>query len=457
MRVLIANRGEIALRVLRACRELGMEAVVAHSAADAGSAAVRAADQAFCIGPGPAAQSYLSIGALMTAVRATGADAVHPGYGFLSESASFADACAEAGVRFVGPGAGAIRLMGDKISARRVAEEASVPVVPGRVLGADAGEAAAVIRSMGGSVLVKAAAGGGGRGMRLVDADGSSDDSSDGSSDDIAAAVELARAEASAAFSDGTLYAERYVARGRHVEVQVFGTADGVVGLGERDCSVQRRHQKLIEESPCGVLDAGARDAMRAAAVRLAERVGYRGAGTVEFLWDLDAGAFFFLEMNTRLQVEHGVTEMRTGVDIVRQQLLLAATGSCELDAARPPQSRGHVIEARVLAEDPTRGFRPTPGRVTRFRPPAGPGVRVDTALGPGDDVPPYYDSLIAKVVVEATTREHAISRMRRALDEFEIEGVHTTLTTLDEVLGSEAFRADEHTTSWFDRAHGIH
>ncbi|MQA06591.1 MAG: acetyl-CoA carboxylase biotin carboxylase subunit [Streptosporangiales bacterium] len=441
MRVLVANRGEIAVRIVRACRDLGMVPLVACSDADRESLAVALSDGSFCIGAGPAAQSYLDVPAVLTAAQALTADAIHPGYGFLAESADFARACVDAGYRFVGPSAESIALMGDKVSARRRAESLGVPVVPGQLLPDDTMAAERLVRAMGATVMVKAAAGGGGRGMRLVDP-----------SCDAAGAIDLARAEAATAFGDGTLYAERLVAQGRHVEIQVFGLGGGqAVALGERDCSVQRRHQKLVEESPSGVLGDAERAAMADAAVRLAAGVDYVGAGTVEFLWDLDAGEFYFLEMNTRLQVEHGVTELRTGTDLVGQQLRMAATGRCEYAVGAALAARGHVLECRVLAEDTTRGFLPVPGVVTAFRPPAGAGVRVDSHLRPGAEIPPFYDSMIAKVLCDAPTREHAIARMQRALREFHVAGVPTNINALLWILDHPDFTADRHTTAWFD------
>lgn len=442
MRVLIANRGEIAVRVVRACRELGYSPCVVYSTADRDALAVRLADQSFCVGPEPATASYLNMGAVLTAAHAMGAQAIHPGYGFLSENADFAEECEKAGLTFIGPSADHIRLMGDKVNARRVAEEAGVPLVPAADL-ADVSpeEVAVALRQVGLPVMIKAAAGGGGRGMREVR-----------DADELAGSIRLAQAEARAAFADAHVYLERLVERARHVEVQVFGLGDGrVVVLGERDCTVQRRHQKLVEESGAAQISAEQRAQMRRSAHDLAARIAYSGAGTVEFLYDLEREQYYFLEMNTRLQVEHGVTELWFDVDLVRQQLLLAATGTSELDPDDPPRPGArHVLECRLLAEDPTTGM-PSPGTVTRFSPPGGPGVRTDSFLQAGAQVPAYYDSLVAKVLTWAPNRPQALTRMLRALDELELEGIASNLSTLRSVLLSEEFANDRHTTGWFD------
>jgi acetyl-CoA carboxylase, biotin carboxylase subunit len=411
-KVLVANRSEIARRVIRACRELDYATVAVYSDADRDALHVREADEAVGIGKPQARESYLNVERLIEAARETGADAIHPGYGFLSESARFAEACAEAGITFVGPRAGAIAAMGDKAAARRLAGKAGVPVVPG-------GEASAngerVGEEIGYPLLVKAAAGGGGRGIRTV---------RDG--DELQGALAVAAREAEAAFGDPLLYIEKLVEDARHVEVQVLGGSDGqVLHLFERECSLQRRRQKLVEEAPSPGLSARTREEMTAAAVRLAAAVGYTSAGTVEFLVDRDE-RFYFIEMNTRLQVEHGVTEMVTGVDLVREQLLAAAGEPLEL-SQDDVRIDGSAIEFRINAEDPERDFHPSPGRIEVAELPGGPGVRVDTAIYAGYSVVPFYDSLIAKLMVWAPTREQALRRGRRALGELRIEGIATT------------------------------
>ena len=433
-RVLIANRGEIAVRIVRACREAGLESVAVYSDADARARHVVLADRAERIGPAPAVDSYLNIPALISAAAASGADAVHPGYGFLSERAAFARACESAGLTFVGPPADVIDRMGSKIAARELMIAAGVPVVPGDVPTdqSDAGVVRAA-RSLGYPVLIKASAGGGGKGMRIA-------------RDDQAAheAAGSARREAEAAFGDGTLYVERLIARPRHVEIQVFGDASGsVVHLFERECSVQRRHQKIIEESPSPVLTPPARARMGEAAVAAARAVGYRNAGTVEFLLegDGDDAAFYFLEMNTRLQVEHPVTEAVTGVDLVRAQLEIAAGASLPWSQHALDQ-RGHAIECRVYAEDPASGFLPQSGSLLLYREPAGPGVRVDSGVAEGDEVSVHYDPLMAKVTVSAETRERARARAVTALRSFPILGIRTNVSLLIAILEHRAFRA---------------
>jgi acetyl-CoA carboxylase, biotin carboxylase subunit len=409
-KVLIANRSEIALRVIRSCRELDLQTVAVYSDADEEALHVREADEAVSIGKPHARQSYLNVEKLIDAARETGADAIHPGYGFLSESARFAEACEEAGIAFVGPSAAAIAAMGDKAAARRLAAEADVPVAPG----ADASVEAA--DEVGYPVMVKAAAGGGGKGIKVArDADELSD------------LMREAGREAESAFGDASLYIEKLLEQARHVEIQVLGDQHGnTVHLFERECSLQRRRQKLVEESPSPALEPSTREAMAEAAVRLAREVDYTGAGTVEFLVDRDE-SFYFIEMNTRLQVEHGVTELVTGTDIVREQLLIAAGEPLEL-SQDDISVNGSAIEFRINAEDPSEDFRPDPGRIETLELPGGPGVRVDTALFPGYSVAPFYDSLIAKLMVWAPTREQALRRGRRALGELRIEGVATTV-----------------------------
>jgi acetyl-CoA carboxylase biotin carboxylase subunit len=416
-RLFIANRGEIALRIIRACQELGIETVQAYSDADAKSRPVRMADHAVCVGAGPSRDSYLNIRSLIAAARAANADAVHPGYGFLSENESFAQACIDAGLTYVGPDARTIAAMGDKAAARRLALEIGVPLVkgPGNVL-KSVEEARRVAAEVGYPILVKAAAGGGGRGMRVVTEPARLDD-----------AVQRASSEALSAFGSGDLYVERYLNPVHHVEIQVLGDGRDVVHLGERDCSVQRRHQKLVEESPSPVLGDALRARMTDAACRIAKTVGYRSAGTVEFIVDADRQEFFFIEMNTRIQVEHPVTERVTGLDLVKVQLRIAAGEALPL-RQEDVRFRGHAIECRINAEDPDRGFMPKPGVIEHFAAPSGPGVRVDSHAFSGYELPAYYDSLIGKVIAWDTDRRAALSRMRRALRELEIAGVATTV-----------------------------
>jgi len=439
-RLLIANRGEIAVRIARACRELGIESVAVYSDADAGGPHVAAADRAVRIGPAPAAESYLSIPKILEAARSTASAAVHPGYGFLSENAAFARACADAGLVFVGPPAGAIERMGSKIEARRIASSAGVPVVPGETPDdqSDGGVRAAIAR-VGLPALIKASAGGGGKGMRTVRDAAAIDES-----------IQAARREATAAFGDGTLYVERLVERPRHVEVQVFGDAHGrMLHLFERDCSTQRRHQKVIEESPSPAVTPDLRERMTRAATAAAASVGYRNAGTVEFL--VDGGGFYFLEMNTRLQVEHPVTEQVTGLDLVRAQLLVAGGEPLPWRQADVAQ-RGHAIEARIYAEDPSRGFLPQAGRLAVYREPRWPGVRVDSGAAEGAEVSIHYDPMIAKVIATAETRDLAIAKLAAALREFTIGGIRTNIAFLVGVLESPAFRRGEVDTAFLDR-----
>jgi acetyl-CoA carboxylase, biotin carboxylase subunit len=415
-KVLIANRGEVALRVIRTCRELDLATVAVYSEADREALHVREAEEAVPLGKPHARESYLNMQKLVDAARETGADAIHPGYGFLSESSKFAEACDAAGVTFVGPSASAIAAMGDKAAARRLARDAGVPVVPGTDASADPELALRGADEVGYPVMVKAAAGGGGRGIRVAR-----------DAQELEALVPDAGREAEAAFGDAALYVEKLLERARHVEIQVVGDRHGnVVHLYERECSLQRRRQKLVEESPSPALEPSTREAMAGAAVRLAEAVGYTCAGTVEFLVD-ENESFYFIEMNTRLQVEHGVTEMVTGIDLVREQLLVAAGEPLELSQPVVSPS-GSSIEFRINAEDPERDFQPAPGGIATVELPGGPGVRVDTAIYPGYAVPPFYDSLIAKLMVWAPTREQALRRGRRALEELRIEGVKTTI-----------------------------
>jgi acetyl-CoA carboxylase biotin carboxylase subunit len=439
-RLLIANRGEIAVRVIRACAESGIESVAVYSAADAEAPHVKAADRAVAIGPAPARDSYLSIPKILEAARSSGADAVHPGYGFLSENAGFASACADAGLIFVGPPAAVIAQMGSKINARRLVESAGVPVVPGETPRdqTDRGIRAAIER-IGLPALIKASAGGGGKGMRHVHA-----------ADEVAESIQAARREAIAAFGDGELYVERLVSHPRHVEVQVFADAHGqVVHLFERDCSTQRRHQKVIEESPSLALSPSLRARITEAAVTGALAANYRNAGTIEFL--VDGDRFYFLEMNTRLQVEHPVTEQVTGLDLVRAQILVANGEPLPWNQAAITQ-RGHAIEARLYAEDPAQGFLPQAGRLTRYREPQRPGIRVDAGIADGCEIPVYYDPMIAKVIATAETRALALARLATALREFDIAGVKTNRRFLVQILESDAFRDGAIDTAYLDR-----
>lgn len=434
-KVLIANRGEIALRVIRACRELGIQTVAVYSEADRESLHVRFADDDVCIGPPASRDSYLRIPRLIAAAEITGADAIHPGYGFLAENAEFAETCAASGITFIGPTPEQIRVMGDKASARRAMAAVGVPIVPGTPGPVDdVDEALGFARDIGFPVIIKAAAGGGGKGMRVAR-----------DPDDFARSFQLARSEALSAFGNGDVYVEKFLERPRHVEFQVLGDSKGrVIHLGERDCSVQRRHQKLIEEAPCPVMTPELRAAMGDAAVRGAQAINYVGAGTVEMLLDTD-GSFYFMEMNTRIQVEHPVTEMLTGVDLVKEQIRAAAGEP--LTVSELPAFRGHVIECRVNAEDPARNFQPSPGLIHTFHPPGGPGVRVDTHVYAGYTVPPYYDSLLAKLIVQGRDRPEALRRMQIALESFVVEGVTTTIPFLARVMQHPNFmRGDVHT-----------
>jgi acetyl-CoA carboxylase biotin carboxylase subunit len=437
-RVLVANRGEVAVRVIRALHELGCEAVAVYSTADEDATFVRMADRALRIGPPAAAQSYLKVPSLIAAATTTGCEAVHPGWGFLAENPAFALACEENDLVFVGPPPDVMARMGDKAQAKHELRAAGVPLVPGSDGAVTIEEARTAASELGLPVLLKAAAGGGGKGMRLVEL-----------LDELEDAFGSAAAEAQAAFGNPALYIEKIIDPARHVEVQVL--ADGVGGvltLGDRECSIQRRHQKLIEESPSPALTPEAREEMEATAERAARAIGYRNAGTFEFLVGPD-GSFQFIELNARLQVEHPVSEMCTGIDIVREQLRIAA-GEPLVVTGRAPR-RGHAIEIRINAEDPQRNFTPAPGVVRRFRPPLGPGVRVDTAVEDGSVVPPYYDSLIAKVIVWDADRPAAIARAVRALGELEVEGVPTTRDAALEILQTEEFRSGEYSTAFLE------
>ncbi|HEU0015748.1 MAG TPA: acetyl-CoA carboxylase biotin carboxylase subunit, partial [Longimicrobium sp.] len=431
-KVLIANRGEIALRVIRACKELGIRTVAVYSEADRESLHVRFADEDVCIGPPSARESYLNVPRIIAAAEVTGADAIHPGYGFLAENAEFSEICEASEITFIGPTPQQIRLMGDKATARRTMREVGVPIVPGTDAIADVDEALAAAREIGFPVLIKAAAGGGGKGMRVA-----------ADADEFERQFTMARNEAAAAFNDDSVYVEKYLARPRHIEFQILGDTHGrVVHLGERDCSIQRRHQKLLEEAPSPALSPGLRAAMGEAAVRGAKAIDYVGAGTIEMLLNED-NSFYFMEMNTRIQVEHPVTEMCTGFDLVKEQIRAAAGLPLSLPDVEI-QLRGHAIECRINAEDPSRNFAPSPGTIHTFHLPGGPGVRVDTHVYAGYRVPQYYDSLLGKLIVHGATREEAIGRMKRALMETVIEGVHTTIPFLLQVMDNPEFIAGE-------------
>ena len=439
-KVLIANRGEIALRVIRACRELGVETVAVYSEADRESLHVRFADDDVCIGPAPARDSYLRIPRIIAAAEITGADAIHPGYGFLAENAEFAETCAASGITFIGPTPHQIRTMGDKAAARAAMIAHGVPVVPGTPGPVDdVDEALAYAEKMGFPVIIKAVAGGGGKGMRVAR-----------DSDDFARAFQLARSEALSAFGNGSVYVEKYLERPRHVEFQILGDTHGtLIHLGERDCSVQRRHQKLVEEAPCPVMTPELRQRMGDAAVKGAKAIDYVGAGTVEMLLDED-GSFYFMEMNTRIQVEHPVTEMATGVDLVKEQIRVAAGEKLSISVT--PELRGHVIECRVNAEDPKRNFQPSPGKIEVFHMPGGNGIRVDTHVYAGYSVPPFYDSMIAKLIVHGRDRPEAIAKMRLALDTFIIEGVTTTIPFLRTLMNHPKFISGEVHTKFLEQ-----
>jgi acetyl-CoA carboxylase biotin carboxylase subunit len=442
-RVLVANRGEIAVRVIRALHELGIEAVAVYSTADAEAAHVALADNSVCIGPPAAADSYLKIPHMVGAAETTGCEAVHPGYGFLAENPAFARACEGSGIVFIGPPADVMERMGDKVRAKQELRAAGVPLVPGSNGAASLAELREAAAEAGFPVLLKAAVGGGGKGMRLV-----------ASADELEGAYQAASAEAQAAFGDGSLYLEKALSPARHVEIQVLcDAADNVLTLGERECSIQRRHQKLVEESPSPALDPGTREDMEGAVERACAAIGYRNAGTFEFLLGPDRD-FRFIEVNCRLQVEHPVSEVVTGIDIVREQVRIAA-GETLATVGRAPR-RGHAIEIRINAEDPSLGFAPAPGTVLRFRPPLGPGVRVDTAMSDGSEIPPYYDSLIAKVVVWDETRPAAIERAIWALRELDVDGIPTTRELALDVLASRPFSSGDYSTATLSELEGV-
>ncbi|MBI2002035.1 MAG: acetyl-CoA carboxylase biotin carboxylase subunit [candidate division NC10 bacterium] len=439
-KVLIANRGEIAVRIIRACRELGIRTAAVFSQADADALHVQLADEAVCIGPPQAAQSYLKIAAIISAAEITGAEAIHPGYGFLAENPHFAEVCEGCGIRFIGPSASSIQMMGDKAAARRMAAAQGVPVLPGSQHPVrDLEEARRVARDIGYPVIIKASAGGGGKGMRVV-----------AEPEALESSLATAAAEAAAAFGDAAVYLERYLPDPRHVEIQVLMDGQGQgIHLGERDCSIQRRHQKLLEEAPSPALTDSLRQAMGRAALSVAQAAGYRNAGTVEFLLD-ELGNFYFMEMNTRIQVEHPVTEMVTGLDLVKAQLRIAAGEPLPVSQAEV-RLTGHSLECRINAEDPDR-FLPSPGRLTNYRSSGGPGVRVDSHAYVGYVVPPYYDSLLGKLIVHGCDRGEAIARMQRALDETQIQGVQTTIPFHQKVLRHPDFLAGRTSTRFLER-----
>ena len=443
-KILIANRGEIAVRVIRACRDLGLPAVAVYSDCDRAARHVRMADEAVAIGRNPAIDSYLRIEAIIDAARTSGADAIHPGYGFLAENETFAAACRDAGLTFIGPSAEAITLMGSKTAARRTAVAAGVPVVPGTTepLGADVSldRIEATAHEIGYPIMIKAVAGGGGKGMRVVE-----------QVSDLASAVRAARSEAAAAFGDASIYLERRLERPRHIEVQLLADHHGrVLPFVERECSVQRRHQKVIEESPSPAVTPALRARLADAAAAVAVSAGYTNAGTIEFLLDED-GSFYFLEMNTRIQVEHPVTEMVTGVDLVQWQIRIAGGEPLTLDSQAVLTPVGHAVECRIYAEDPDAGFLPSPGRITSLRAPSGPGIRDDGWVEEGTEVPTFYDSLLSKLIAWGVDREDAIARMRRALAEYEVGGIQTTVPFFHWMLGEPAFLEGRVHTGFLD------
>jgi acetyl-CoA carboxylase biotin carboxylase subunit len=443
-RILIANRGEIALRIIRACHEMGIEAVVVFSQADKDAHYLKLADDAICIGPAPAAKSYLNIPRIISAAEIADVEAIHPGYGFLAENAHFAEICRECGIAFIGPSPEAMRLLGDKVAARDLAKAARVPIVPGSDGEiTDESQAVKIANKIGYPVIIKAAAGGGGRGMRVAHNDIS-----------LHGAFAAARAEAEAAFKNGALYIEKYIQQPRHVEVQIMADKAGnTLHFYERDCTIQRRHQKLIEESPCPVLDEQTRDELCKAAIRVVKQADYSNAATVEFLLDKDKN-FYFIEVNTRIQVEHPVTEMVTGHDLIKWQLKIAAGLPLDLRQKDITHS-GVAIECRINAEDPARNYAPSPGTITKFIQPGGPGVRVDTHLHQGCTISPYYDSMIGKLIVHRSNRDETIGTMKRALSEFAIEPVKTTIGACTDILSHQLYLKSEIDTSFVEKSMG--
>lgn len=438
-KILIANRGEIANRIIWSCKEMGIKTVAVHSEADREALHVRFADEAICVGPASSAESYLNIPSIISAAEITNVDAIHPGYGFLAESATFAKICEDCNIKFIGPRPDVIGMMGDKVEARRTMTAAGVPILPGSPEPIESpAEAIALAREIGFPLIIKAAAGGGGRGMRIVREES-----------ELATNLELAQTEALNAFKNGSVYIERYIERPRHIEIQVLADEHGnVVHLGERECTIQRRHQKLLEEAPSPAISQELREQMGAVAVKACQEIGYSSAGTFEFLLDED-DRFYFMEMNTRIQVEHPVTEMVTLTDIVRNQIKIATGENMEF-AQEDVLIRGHSIECRINAEDPVK-FTPSPGKITTFNLPGGPGVRVDTAVYPGYVVPPYYDSMIAKLIVHARTRDIAIARMQRALEMMVIEGIKTTIPLHRAIMADENFQKGNFSTKFME------
>lgn len=438
-KILIANRGEIACRIIWTCKEMGIKTVAVHSEADKEALHVRYADEAVCIGAPPSAQSYLNIPAIISAAEITNVDAIHPGYGFLAESETFAKICEDCNIKFIGPRPEVIGLMGDKVEARRTMKAAGVPILPGSPEPIEsAEEAIRLAKEIGFPIIIKAAAGGGGRGMRIVRKE-----------EELAVNLETAQTEALAAFKNGSVYIERYIERPRHIEIQVLADEyNNVIHLGERECTIQRRHQKLLEEAPSPVITPEQREKMGAVAVKACQEIGYSSAGTFEFLLDED-GSFYFMEMNTRIQVEHPVTEMVTLADIVRNQIRIAEGEDLGYEQS-DLQIVGHSIECRINAEDPVK-FTPSPGKITAFNIPGGPGVRVDTAVYPGYTVPPFYDSMIAKLIVHARTRELAIARMRRALEMMVVEGIKTTIPLHIKIMNDENFQKGNFSTKFME------
>ncbi len=437
-KILIANRGEIALRVLRACQELGIPTVAVHSTADANAMHVRLADESVCIGPPPAKDSYLNVPALLAACEITGADAVHPGYGFLSENARFAEILGEHGIGFIGPTPQHIRIMGDKIEAKRTAKALGIPVVPGSDGGVSTdADALAIARTIGFPVLVKAAAGGGGRGMKVAQTE-----------EELSNALATARSEAKAAFGDDAVYLEKYLTKPRHIEIQVLGDGLGnAIHLGERDCSLQRRHQKVWEESPSPALNLAARNKIGETVANAMRQLKYLGVGTVEFLFE--DGEFYFIEMNTRIQVEHPVTEMITGIDLILEQIRVAA-GTPLTITQKDVEFRGHSIECRINAENP-RTFLPSPGRIQSYHPPGGLGIRVDSAVYQGYSIPPFYDSLVGKLIVHGKTRTECLMRLKRALDEFVVDGIETTIPLFQRLVRNPDIINGDYHIHWLE------
>jgi acetyl-CoA carboxylase, biotin carboxylase subunit len=439
-RTLIANRGEIAVRVIRECRELGVESVLAVSAADRVGLAAKLADRTVCLGPAPSSQSYLSIPLIVQAALSTGCDAIHPGYGFLSEKAEFARTCEQEAITFIGPSSTTIEAMGDKLTARQIAQSAGVPVVPGSLRVDSTEEALSNAEKIGYPIMMKAAAGGGGRGVFVADYP-----------EDIAQSFETASAEAKAAFGDGSLFLERYVPNARHIEVQILADHHGhAIHVGERDCSLQRRYQKVVEEAPAGILPPSIKERIFEAALKLVAEVRYVNAGTVEFLYDIDRQDYYFMEMNTRIQVEHPVSEEISGLNLVREQIRIAAGEDLKVSQT-DVKFKGHAIECRINAESPANGFRPSPGRITRWKPPSDRDIRLDTHCYEGYFVPPFYDSMIAKLVVWGSDRNSAVQQMRKALELFEVVGISTNIEFLRGVFDHSDYRDGSVNTRWLE------